>query len=167
MSGDRASEATEMHLGTGKKPVQFTVFEDNWRQMAERTAAENMRFPPYDPRFAAGVDILMELGVHSNPDAQARWDPQLIKQGQKIDIGAILKTIETAATKTQYVKITQSLEEPFLQFVEKIAAALEKHIGDDNVRQLLCKQLAKGNANADCSKIIEALPRDPSLTDMV
>ncbi|TRZ07593.1 hypothetical protein HGM15179_019516 [Zosterops borbonicus] len=52
-------------------------------------------------RFALGVDILMGIGDNFNPDAQAHWDPQLLEQGQKIGIGAILKTIETAAPKTR------------------------------------------------------------------
>ncbi|XP_040975489.1 endogenous retrovirus group K member 8 Gag polyprotein-like [Aquila chrysaetos chrysaetos] len=32
---------------------------------------------------------------------------------------------------------------------------------------MLCKQLAKDNANEDCQKIIQALPGDPSIPDMV
>lgn len=72
-----------------------------------------------------------------------------------------------ATPKPQYVKITQGMKEPFLPFVEKIAAALEKQIEDDNLRQILCKQLAKDNPKKDCRKIIEALPGDPTLTDMV
>ncbi|KAL2298254.1 hypothetical protein Nmel_015241 [Mimus melanotis] len=79
----------------------------------------------------------------------------------------MLKTIKAAAPKQRYVKITQGPKEPFLIFVEKIVAALEKQVEDDNLRQLLCKQLAKDNANVDCLKIIQALPGDPSLTDMI
>lgn len=109
----------------------------------------------------------MGKGIFSNPDVQATWDPRILEQGQKIGIGALLKTIETAAPKPQYVKITQGIKEPLLPFVEKIAAALEKQVEDDNLRQILCKKLAKDNANEDCRQIIEALLGDPKLTDMV
>ncbi|KAL2308565.1 hypothetical protein Nmel_001611 [Mimus melanotis] len=94
------------------QPVQFKLFEENWRQMADSASTENMHRPQPDPR-------------HAGP------------------------------------------RETFLKFVEKIAAALEKQVEDDNIRQLLCKQLAKDNANLDCAKIIHALPGDPSLTEMI
>lgn len=77
----------------------------------------------------------------------------ILKQGQKIGIGALLKTTETAAPKPGYVKITQGIKEPFLTFVEKITAGLEKHV--DNLRQILRRQLAKDNANDDCREIMK------------
>lgn len=155
------------HLGQVFQLVQFRVFEDNWRQVPDKTAADNMRLPQADPRYAVGVDALMGKGIFSNPDVQATWDPRILEQGQKISIGALLKTIEMSTPKPRYVKITQGMKEPFLPFVEKIAAALENQIKDDNLRQILCKQLAKDNPKKDCRKIIEALPGDPTLTDMV
>ncbi|KAL2311256.1 hypothetical protein Nmel_002953, partial [Mimus melanotis] len=109
------------------------------------------------------------MGRHrfSSPDMQATWDPLILEQCQKIGFAAMLKTMEAAAPKQRYVKITQGPREPFLQFMEKIAAVLEKQVEDDNLRQLLCKQLAKDNANLDCAKIIQALPGDPSMTEMI
>ncbi|TRZ11339.1 hypothetical protein HGM15179_015769 [Zosterops borbonicus] len=143
------------------------VFEDNWRQMAEKAAADNMQLPQNDPRYAVEVDALMGKSIFLNPDAQAAWDPRVLEQGQEIGIGALLKTIEMPAPKPRYMKITQGLKELFLPFVERIAAALEKQVEDDTLRQILCKQLAKDNANDNCRKIIESLPGDPTLTDMV
>uniref|UniRef100_A0A8C0ZAV7 CCHC-type domain-containing protein n=1 Tax=Cyanistes caeruleus TaxID=156563 RepID=A0A8C0ZAV7_CYACU len=149
------------------QPVQFKVFEDNWRQMAQKAADGNTRLPAHDPRHGIRVEAMLGIGEFSNPDIQARWDPRVFEQGQRIGIGALLKTMETAAPRARYVTITQGLKEPFLPFVEKIAAALEKQVEDDNLRQLLCKQLARDNANEDCRKIIEALPGDPSIPKMV
>ncbi|KAF4804503.1 hypothetical protein TURU_007286 [Turdus rufiventris] len=88
------------------------------------------------------------------PDLQATWDPLILEQCQKIGFAEIVKTIEAAAPKLKYVKITQGPRETYLQFVEKVAAALEKQVEDNTVRQLLCKQLARDNANIDCLKII-------------
>ncbi|KAL2311714.1 hypothetical protein Nmel_003452, partial [Mimus melanotis] len=109
------------------------------------------------------------MGRHrfSSNDMQATWDPLILEQCQKIGLATMLKTMEATAPKQTYAKITQGPREPFLQFVEKIATALEKQVEDDNLRQLLCKQLSKDNANVDCLKIIQALPGDPSLTDMI
>lgn len=59
--------------------VQFRVFEDNWRQVPDKTAADNMRLPQADPRYAVGVDALMGKGIFSNPDVQATWDPRILE----------------------------------------------------------------------------------------
>ncbi|XP_048146400.1 uncharacterized protein LOC125319335 [Corvus hawaiiensis] len=149
------------------QPVQFTVFESNWRRMAEKAAAQNVQLPPTDPRHGVRVDALMGANFFSNPDLQATWHPQVLEQAQRIGMGALLKSIDMAAPKTRYVKISQGQKEQFLSFVEKIAAALEKQVEDETLRQMLCKQLARDNANNECRKIIDALPRDPTLTEMV
>ena len=65
--------------------------------------------------------------------------------------------MDMAAPKQKYATIRQGPTEPFLQFVEKISAALEKQVEDEVLRQMLCKQLARDNANEDCQKIIQAL----------
>lgn len=90
------------------------------------------------------------------------WD-----QCQKTGIAALVKNIELAAPKQRFVTIVQGSKEFFLRFVENISASLEKRVEDENLRALLLKQLARSNSNADCRKLIEAFPGDPSLPDMV
>lgn len=60
-------------------------------------------------------------------------------------MSAITKTIEIAAPKPRYVTIKQNPKEPFLQFVEKIAATIERQVEDKNLREILRKQLARQN----------------------
>uniref|UniRef100_A0A8C5X7Z7 CCHC-type domain-containing protein n=1 Tax=Malurus cyaneus samueli TaxID=2593467 RepID=A0A8C5X7Z7_9PASS len=98
---------------------------------------------------------------------QARWDPIVLEQCQQIGMAALVKTMEMASPKPRYVRIVQGTKEPFLPFVEKIAAAIERQVEDDNLRQLLVKQLARDNANEDCRKVIDSLPGDPSVSNMV
>lgn len=112
------------------------------------------------------MDALTGQNAFSNPDLQATWDPLILEQGQKVDFIALLKTMEMAAPRPRYAKITQGAQELFLPFVERLASALEKQVEDDNLRQVLCKILARDNTNDDCSKIINVLPGYPSLTDM-
>lgn len=144
------------------QPVQYTVFE-NWRRLADRAAAQNMMLPPNHPRAGVGVEALMGLGVFSNPELQANWDPLVLEQAQNVGMGALLKSIDMAAPKTWYVKIFQGQKEHFLSFVQKIAAAL-KQVEDETLRQMLCRQLARDNANDECRRIIDALPGEPTLT---
>lgn len=91
----------------------------------------------------------------------------MLDQCQKTGMSALLKTIELAAPKQSFATIVQGSKEPFLQFVEKLSASLETQVEDENSRALLLKHLAKSNSNADCRKLIAALPGDPSLPDMV
>ncbi|XP_031950659.1 uncharacterized protein LOC116437164 [Corvus moneduloides] len=148
------------------QPVQYTVFE-NWRRLADKAAAQNMMLPPNHPRAGVGVEALTGLGIFSNPKLQANWDPLVLEQAQNVGMGALLKSIDMAAPKIRYVKISQGQKEHFLSFVEKITAALEKQVEDETLRQMLCRQLARDNANDECRRIIDALPGEPTLTDMV
>ncbi|KAL2299216.1 hypothetical protein Nmel_002940 [Mimus melanotis] len=79
------------------QPVQFKLFEENWRQMADKTANENMHQPQMDLRIAAGTDALMDRHRFSSPDMQATWDPLILEQCQKIGLATMLKTMEAAA----------------------------------------------------------------------
>ncbi|XP_058664046.1 endogenous retrovirus group K member 8 Gag polyprotein-like [Ammospiza nelsoni] len=149
------------------EPVQYGVFQETWRRVAERTALTNMQLPQHDPRHAVGVDALMGSGPFANPDLQARWDPSILAQAQQIGMSALTKTMEMAAPKQKYVTIQQGTREPFLQFAEKLAAAIEKQVDDETLRDKLCVLLAKENANPDCRKIIDTLPGEPTLSEMV
>ncbi|KAM4754253.1 uncharacterized protein ACIQIH_000492 [Cyanocitta cristata] len=61
------------------QPGQYTVFESNWRRMADKAAAGNMQMPPTDPRHGVPVDALMGAYFFSNPDVQAIWHPQVLE----------------------------------------------------------------------------------------
>ncbi|XP_064501662.1 endogenous retrovirus group K member 113 Gag polyprotein-like [Pseudopipra pipra] len=150
------------------QPIQYQVFLANWRKLAERAALDNMQLPQGDPRRGAGVDALMGTGpVFSNPQVQAQWPPAVLEQCQRMGMSALIQTMELAAPKPKYTTVKQGVKEPFLQFVERIATSLEKQVDDEDLRQRLCLELAKDNANEDCQRIIEAMPGTPSIPEMV
>ncbi|KAF4794470.1 hypothetical protein TURU_101853 [Turdus rufiventris] len=157
-----------MHLATILlQPVQYSVFQNTWRQLAEQKALENMQLPQQDPCHALGVDALLGTVPFINMDLQARWDSLVLAKAQQLGMSALIKIMEMAALKQRYVTIQQGNKEPFLQFVEKVAAAVEKQVDDENLRQIICKQLTRDNVNEDCQKNIESLPGDPLLADIV
>ncbi|XP_030816934.1 endogenous retrovirus group K member 9 Gag polyprotein-like [Camarhynchus parvulus] len=149
------------------KPVLFDIFLKYWREAAERAAAGNRLLPQRDPRFQAGVDILLGAQASSSPNFEATWDSAVLEQSQRAGFRALLRTIELASPGPAFAAITQGEDERFLPFVRKFADALEKQIEDDALREKLCKQLAQCNANSQCKRIIAALPGSPSLVDMV
>lgn len=119
------------------QPVQYSVFQNTWRHLAEQKALENMQLPPQDPRSGMVVDAIMGTGPFTNPDIQARWDPLVLAQAQQLGISALTKTMEMASPKQKYISIQQGSMEPFLQFVKKVAAAVEKQVVDENLRCLM------------------------------
>uniref|UniRef100_A0A8C3DMF3 Retroviral nucleocapsid Gag protein p24 C-terminal domain-containing protein n=1 Tax=Corvus moneduloides TaxID=1196302 RepID=A0A8C3DMF3_CORMO len=149
------------------QPVQFTVFETTWRKLADKTALANLQLSAADPRQTAGVDALMGTGPFSDPSLQGNLPSSILQQAQQVGMAALLKTIELSAPRKRYTEIVQGKSESFLSFVEKVAASLEKQVEDDGLRQLLLRQLVRDNANEECRKIIDALPGDPEVTDMV
>lgn len=148
-------------------PVQCTNFESTWPCAVEKAVLANMAADQNDPRKGVGVYALMGQQRSDNPQLQAQWPSAILQQCQQIGMHALARTVELAAPRQCYTAIRQGKTEPFLQFVEKLAGALEKQVDDDGLKNTLCQQLARDNGNEDCREIIEALPGEPSIADMV
>ncbi|KAJ7395792.1 hypothetical protein BTVI_151730 [Pitangus sulphuratus] len=148
-------------------PEQFSVFQSTWIKRATVQGVKNLQWPQDDPRYGNGSDVLTGSGQFSNPPHQAQWHPLVLAQAKNTGIEAILRTAELSVPKPRYASIRQDTREPYLPFIERLFAAIEKQGFDAGLRDALVKQLARDNANADCQKIIDALPGDPSLNDMI
>ncbi|KAJ7411997.1 hypothetical protein BTVI_47918 [Pitangus sulphuratus] len=149
------------------EPVQAQLFERKWAQMAARAERENLTRADGDPLKAVGAQALMGQEPFSSPDLQATWHPSVLQEAQKLGMAALLQVMEMSAPRQRYTAIKQEHGEPFLKFIERLAQSLEKQVEDDTLRQKLCLQLARDQANTDCRKIIDSLPGSPDITDMV
>uniref|UniRef100_A0A8C7EAS0 CCHC-type domain-containing protein n=1 Tax=Nothoprocta perdicaria TaxID=30464 RepID=A0A8C7EAS0_NOTPE len=127
------------------------------RKMMERSPVKAFTPPfPMTPWMRKGGLVLSLL-----------WHPGVLEQAQRLGMSALRQTVELASPRPKYTAVKQGVKEPFLEFVERIAASLEKQVEDDDLRQILCTQLAKENANEDCQKVIEAMPGKPTVPEMV
>ncbi|RMC20358.1 hypothetical protein DUI87_01207 [Hirundo rustica rustica] len=163
-------------LGVGeeeaKKPYKYDcLYSENEKPVSE---IELKAYPGsgqpdthYIVSWKAVMDLRDKVAKYGLGSSEATWNPHVLDQCQKTGMSALVKAIEFAAPIQRFVTVVQGSKEPFLQFVEKLSASLEKQVEGENLRALLLKQLAKSNSNADCRKLIEALPGDPSLPDMV
>nr|XP_054509514.1 uncharacterized protein LOC129133886 isoform X1 [Agelaius phoeniceus]XP_054509515.1 uncharacterized protein LOC129133886 isoform X1 [Agelaius phoeniceus]XP_054509516.1 uncharacterized protein LOC129133886 isoform X1 [Agelaius phoeniceus]XP_054509518.1 uncharacterized protein LOC129133886 isoform X1 [Agelaius phoeniceus]XP_054509519.1 uncharacterized protein LOC129133886 isoform X1 [Agelaius phoeniceus]XP_054509520.1 uncharacterized protein LOC129133886 isoform X1 [Agelaius phoeniceus]XP_05 len=140
------------------QPVQYVIFKKYWTQTAVKVVGSNRLLPQADPRYGMGVDALLGEHAFSNPDFQATWDTAVLELCQNAGFGALVKTIEAASPAPQCTTIVQGPGEPFMPFVEKVVAALEKQVEDIALRESFCKMLVWFNVNSDCWKIIDALP---------
>lgn len=71
-----------------------------------------------------------------------------------------------AALKESSVAVFQGADESFLRFADRLSASVKKQVGDPEAKKLLLKLLVRSNCNANCRRIIEALPGDPSVPHM-
>ncbi|RMB99769.1 hypothetical protein DUI87_23771 [Hirundo rustica rustica] len=82
-------------------------------------------------------------------------------------MAALVQTIQLATPQESFATIVQGVDEPFLCFAGRLTAAVEKQVSDPAARKIMLQSLARSNCNAVCKRIIEALPGEPSMLEMV
>ncbi|RMB92684.1 hypothetical protein DUI87_30993 [Hirundo rustica rustica] len=82
-------------------------------------------------------------------------------------MAALVQTIQLATPQQSFVTVVQGADEPFLCFAGRLTAAVEKQVSDPAARKLMLQFLARSNCNAVCKRIIEALPGEPPMLQMV
>lgn len=142
------------------------MFLTFWAEGAAKVAASNRLLPPEDPRHGMGVDALLGEDTYSHPDFQATWDTAVLQQCQSLGFAALVKTSEAASPKPDFTDIQQRPGKPFVPFVERLIAALERQVEEPGLREPLLKRLARSHSNPECRKIINSLPGDPSVVEM-
>ncbi|RMC01637.1 hypothetical protein DUI87_21650 [Hirundo rustica rustica] len=113
------------------------------------------------------TDMLMGTGNYTRTDGQAGFDPLVQEQCQQTGMAALVQTIQLVTPQESFARILQGVGELFLCFGGQLTAAVEKQVSDPAARKLMLQSLARSNCNAVCKRIIEALPGEPSMLQMV
>ncbi|RMC03725.1 hypothetical protein DUI87_19718 [Hirundo rustica rustica] len=148
-------------------PVEYDFFESKWTQLAGRTVERNTTLGPGDPRRMVNIDMLMGTGNYTRAEGQAGYEPLVQEQCQQTGMAALVQTLQLATPQQPFATIVQGVDEPFLCFAGRLTAAVEKQVSDPAARKLMIQSVAQGNCNAVCKRVIEALPGEPSMSDMV
>ncbi|TRZ10325.1 hypothetical protein HGM15179_016785 [Zosterops borbonicus] len=148
------------------QPVEYGIFESKWTQLAENTAAQNQMAHQDNPRYGARPDMLLGIGEFADVNKQIAYEPWVLEQCQKTGMAALVQTMEMSEPKQSFATIVQGTDKSFLWFAERLTASVERQVDDSASRMLLLKTLARSNCNAECRRIIEAFPGDPSLSQM-
>lgn len=77
---------------------------------------------------------------------------------------ALLCLPSPTAPSEGYAVIMQRPEENFDDFVDRLKEAMGKQVEDPKMQKELLRSLAKENANAECKRVLKALPPDPKPT---
>ncbi|RMC18058.1 hypothetical protein DUI87_04937 [Hirundo rustica rustica] len=136
-------------------------------KLAVRAVERNTTLDPGDPRRMVNTDMLMGTGNYTRAEGQAGYEPLVQEQCQQTGMAALVQTIQLATPQQSFATIVQGVDEPFLCFAGWLMAAVEKQVGDPAERKLMLQSLARSNCNAVCKRIIEALPGEPSMSEMV
>ncbi|RMC21475.1 hypothetical protein DUI87_02341 [Hirundo rustica rustica] len=147
--------------------VEYDFFENKWTQLAVRAVERNRTLGQGDPRRMVNIDMLMGTGNYTRGEGQAGYEPLVQEQCQQTGMAALVQTLQLATPQQPFATIIQGIDEPFLCFAGWLTAAVEKQVSDPAARKLMIQSLAQGNCNAACKRIIETLPGEPSMSDMV
>ncbi|RMC21988.1 hypothetical protein DUI87_02859 [Hirundo rustica rustica] len=148
-------------------PVEYDFFENKWTQLAGRTVERNMTLGQGDPRRMVNIDMLMGTGNYTRAEGQAGYEPLAQEQCQQTGMAALVQTLQLATPQQPFATIVQGVDKPFLCFAGWLTAEVEKQVSDPAARKLMLQFLARSNCNAVCKRIIEALPGEPSMSEMV
>ncbi|RMC09522.1 hypothetical protein DUI87_13674 [Hirundo rustica rustica] len=113
------------------------------------------------------TDMLLGTGNYTRADEQAGFEPSVQEQCQQTGMAALVQTLQLATPQESFATVIQGIDEPFLSFAGWLTAAVEKQVSDPEARKLMLQSLDQSNCNAVCKGIIEALPGDPPMSQMV
>ncbi|RMC12182.1 hypothetical protein DUI87_11318 [Hirundo rustica rustica] len=150
-------------------PVEYDFFENKWTQLAVRAVERNTTLGPGDPRRMVNIDMLMGTGNYTRAEGQAGYEPLVQEQCQQTGMAALVQIIQLLLHSSPLRLSSRELMSPSLRgsLTLRLTAAVEKQVSDPAARKLMIQSVAQGNCNAACKRIIEALPGEPSMSDMV
>uniref|UniRef100_A0A8C0AT76 CCHC-type domain-containing protein n=1 Tax=Buteo japonicus TaxID=224669 RepID=A0A8C0AT76_9AVES len=149
------------------KPTQKMLWRDRWRGLCEEVAIKNLDRPDDDPMKAIGMDHLIGTGKFTDPRLQARFPIEALRTASVMAFKAMMTLPEEGRNVTSFMQIKQGPQELYTSFVDRLRDAVTKQVSSVEAQNALALKLAVENANADCKKLLMALPRDASLVDMV
>uniref|UniRef100_A0A8B9DNE3 CCHC-type domain-containing protein n=1 Tax=Anser cygnoides TaxID=8845 RepID=A0A8B9DNE3_ANSCY len=148
-------------------PTQKLLWEQKWKEGCELAALGNIERQPGDPLRGSGIPQLVGTEPLLDPRLQARLDDAILRQSASLAFQAMLKLPEVGKAEPSFTSIRQQITEPYMQFIDRLRDALDKQIDNREAKEALILKLAVENANTDCKKILQALPANTTLVQMI
>ncbi|KAK4829227.1 hypothetical protein QYF61_002492 [Mycteria americana] len=79
----------------------------------------------------------------------------------------MLQLPEVGKPEQSFTSIQQGLQEPYMQFIDRLRDALDKQIENREAKEALILKLAVENANMDYKKLLQAMPVNSTLVQMI
>ncbi|PKU44836.1 endogenous retrovirus group k member 5 gag poly [Limosa lapponica baueri] len=143
--------------------MQYAVFMTEYRDLMTAKAMDNFT----GNLNHIGLNELSE-GPRATPDMQVQMDRQCFEQVKEIVLRAIRWVPDTGTPEASFSAITQAPGEPYIKFLDRLQNRVERQVDNRAARDILMKQLAFENANADCHKVLQTIKNaNPSITEMI
>ncbi|XP_053839742.1 pseudouridylate synthase TRUB1 isoform X1 [Vidua macroura] len=147
-------------------PSEYKLWERKWKRLAGNLLPEILE-GPYSLDFAEEpitLDHLIGEGDWSEARLQARGIPSAVLDMSRGAAERAFLAMPSKEPMLPYTEIKQSVAEPFIDFVERVRAAVESRVEVPEVQDELILEIAFMNANEVCKRIILALPASPRPT---
>ncbi|XP_030414231.1 uncharacterized protein LOC115649438 [Gopherus evgoodei] len=149
-------------------PTQRLLWKDNWSKRVELALLRNIELDENNPLRFATQDMLMGTGTYADPQRQARLDPRILQQSQRLALAAFKDVPQIGKPNPPYAKIVQDPSEPYSTFLDRLREAIDRSPNlTAEAKTAVGLDLAIQNANAVCRRILATLPKTASLTEMV
>ncbi|POI20478.1 hypothetical protein CIB84_015776 [Bambusicola thoracicus] len=145
-------------------PHQMILFNAHWQQEAMASVA--VQRGQGDPLAGVTADQLMGLGAWARLEAQALSPPDVLREGMVVAKRAMEKIKAPGGTPI-YMGIKQGREEPLGDFVDKVMEAIQKASVPDYMQGALVRQCVLQNGNSATRTLVNALPGDWSVPELL
>ncbi|XP_071438087.1 endogenous retrovirus group K member 8 Gag polyprotein-like [Pithys albifrons albifrons] len=146
------------------KNMEITMFLDTWyanvRKYAHETAGVTNRPVPDT------IDMLFGVGRWAYNAQQMTIDTQDLLTTKNLAFQALRTIAEASQVTPPFTSVFQEPDEPFMRFAERLKEAIARETKEKHVQDIIFKQIAISNANAQCQPVLRAL-KDPTPLDMV
>jgi len=148
-------------------PAQKLLWKDKFVEYCEIKAVENLGRQQGDPLLGVGMDHYTGAGRFADPELQSRILSEVLRESAWMALRAFLTLPEASKQPISFTSIKRGVSETYMSFIDRLCDAVEKQIEHLETRESLLLKLALENENADCKKILIALPRNATLVEMV
>lgn len=134
---------------------------------AHATQAGEIKSSDCIPPEKANLRLGTEADLIGDPRVQAHLDPNILLLTATLVLQAMLRIPETGKPTQPFTKVQQGVSEPYMQFIDRLCDALDKQIDNREAKEALLQKLAVENANTDCKKVLQALPVNTTIVQMI
>ncbi|XP_072775942.1 uncharacterized protein [Taeniopygia guttata] len=124
---------------------------------------------PYEcPQYIEDEEIALEHLVGEDDwgqaEKQAAGIPRPVLDPSKDAAECAFFNMPSKEPVISYTALKQSVAEPFMDFVDRVRASVEKRVQNPEIQDQLTLEIVPTNANEACQRVIMALPASPPPT---
>uniref|UniRef100_A0A8B9F2B3 CCHC-type domain-containing protein n=1 Tax=Amazona collaria TaxID=241587 RepID=A0A8B9F2B3_9PSIT len=146
-------------------PLQKLIFERNWQRLCDIEQAKPRQ--QGDPLLGVQSQMLTGSGLWAQVNRQVDFPNEVLQLSRDLALQALF-SVPDGSTRFGFTSIKQGPTETFLQFIDRLHSAIEKHPHlDIPMKERLFKMLAFENASSKTKQSLATLPHGSEVADMI